>query len=223
MSVSSNATGLRPGVCTSTTRPTAPYTKRCSTCKEEKPLDAFNKDRTQPSGLNYQCRACRADVNKRSYYRDRQITVTEQTCTACNKTKPADQFYKEARYKNGLMTRCKPCHTAQTIATRTREQVNAAALRWRRRNPDKVREANRRIKAMRRRNERRRWTPADWDALVSRFNGCCAYCGEKKDLTLDHVVPVSRGGRHAAGNFLPACLSCNSSKSDKFLVEWRRK
>lgn len=195
--------------------------KRCSTCKEEKPVDQFSKDRTQPSGLNYQCKACRAIINKRGYDRIKPVTVTEQTCTKCNVTKPADEFYREARYKNGLMTRCKSCFTAQTVAGRDKQKVNEAALRWRKRNPDKVREANRRIKAMRRKNERRQWTPADWDRLVARFDGRCAYCGERKDLTLDHVVPVSRGGRHAAGNFLPACLSCNSSKSSKFLVEWR--
>ena len=195
--------------------------KTCSTCKQEKTLDQFSKDRTQPSGLNYQCKACRSAINKRGYHQAKPVTVTEQTCTKCQVTKPAGEFYREPRYKNGLMTRCKSCFTAATVARRTKEQVNAAALRWRKRNPEKVREANRRIKAMRRRNERRRWTPADWDRLVARFDGCCAYCGERKDLTLDHVVPVSRGGRHAAGNFLPACVSCNSSKSDKFLAEWR--
>lgn len=195
--------------------------KTCSTCKQEKTLDQFSKDRTQPSGLNYQCKACRSAVNKRGYHQHKPVTVTEQTCTKCQVTKPADEFYREARYKNGLMTRCKSCFTAATVASRTVEQTRAATKRYRKRHPEMVREANRRIKAMRRTNERRRWTPADWDRLVARFDGCCAYCGERKDLTLDHVVPVSRGGRHAAGNFLPACVSCNSSKNDKFLAEWR--
>ncbi|WP_203620386.1 HNH endonuclease [Streptomyces sp. SID8499] len=38
--------------------------------------------------------------------------------------------------------------------------------------------------------------------------------------TVDHVIPLSRGGQHAEGNLVPACKSCNSSKGDKLLIEW---
>lgn len=48
----------------------------------------------------------------------------------------------------------------------------------------------------------------------------CFYCGGPGG-TVDHVVPLSRGGQHAEGNLVPACLPCNSSKRDKLLVEWR--
>lgn len=48
----------------------------------------------------------------------------------------------------------------------------------------------------------------------------CAYCGGPGG-TVDHVVPLSRGGQHTEGNLVPACRSCNSSKADKLLVEWR--
>lgn len=40
---------------------------------------------------------------------------------------------------------------------------------------------------------------------------------------MDHVVPLSRGGRHSIGNILPACESCNLSKHASYLVEWRRR
>lgn len=61
----------------------------------------------------------------------------------------------------------------------------------------------------------------DWTRLKNRHNNRCAYCGESKPLERDHVVPLSRGGRHALANILPACRQCNQSKKDKFLVEWR--
>jgi 5-methylcytosine-specific restriction endonuclease McrA len=61
----------------------------------------------------------------------------------------------------------------------------------------------------------------DWRRLVARHAGRCAYCGEVKPLTKDHIIPVSRGGRHAIGNILPACQSCNSSKRDALLINWR--
>lgn len=50
--------------------------------------------------------------------------------------------------------------------------------------------------------------------------GRCAYCPAVAD-TIDHVIPLARGGRHAEGNLLPACRSCNSSKGDKLLIEWK--
>ena len=45
--------------------------------------------------------------------------------------------------------------------------------------------------------------------------GVCAYCGQKfppKELTMDHVVPVARGGRSTRGNVVPACKPCNTEK-----------
>lgn len=48
----------------------------------------------------------------------------------------------------------------------------------------------------------------------------CAYCGDAA-TTVDHVVPLSRGGTNFEGNLAPCCKRCNSSKSDLLLVEWR--
>lgn len=45
--------------------------------------------------------------------------------------------------------------------------------------------------------------------------GVCAYCGRSvspRQLTMDHVVPIARGGRSARGNVVPSCKECNSRK-----------
>jgi 5-methylcytosine-specific restriction endonuclease McrA len=45
--------------------------------------------------------------------------------------------------------------------------------------------------------------------------GICHYCGGKftpSQLTMDHIVPVARGGTSTQGNIVPACKSCNASK-----------
>ena len=49
--------------------------------------------------------------------------------------------------------------------------------------------------------------------------GCC-YCGREEKLTLDHLVPVSRGGSDAIVNIVWACQSCNSSKGGRDLLVW---
>lgn len=51
-----------------------------------------------------------------------------------------------------------------------------------------------------------------------RDNGKCAYCGdhvERKDATLDHVLPVSKGGKTTWENTITACAPCNAGKADK--------
>ncbi len=52
-----------------------------------------------------------------------------------------------------------------------------------------------------------------WKSRIA--SGVCHYCGRKVGaaaLTLDHVVPVARGGRSTRGNCVPACRECNASK-----------
>ena len=52
-----------------------------------------------------------------------------------------------------------------------------------------------------------------WRALVAK--GVCHYCHRNvgaENLTLDHVVPVSRGGRSTRGNCVPCCKECNNAK-----------
>jgi len=49
----------------------------------------------------------------------------------------------------------------------------------------------------------------------------CSNCESRKNITLDHIIPIARGGRHSIGNLQPLCLSCNSSKHTKTIMEWR--
>lgn len=53
--------------------------------------------------------------------------------------------------------------------------------------------------------------------------GRCHYCGEHfapEDLTMDHLVPVSRGGKASRNNVVPACKECNSRKKYLLPIEW---
>lgn len=50
----------------------------------------------------------------------------------------------------------------------------------------------------------------------------CIYCGEEKELTIEHILPRSCGGEDIADNVVMVCKSCNSSKGGKRLYEWRK-
>jgi 5-methylcytosine-specific restriction endonuclease McrA len=47
----------------------------------------------------------------------------------------------------------------------------------------------------------------------------CQYCGSTRELTIDHIIPRSRGGQDTWENLVVACMPCNTRKSDKFLSE----
>ena len=51
----------------------------------------------------------------------------------------------------------------------------------------------------------------------------CIYCGTIEDLSIEHVVPIHRGGTHGIGNLASACKTCNSSKNKRFITEWRKR
>ena len=53
--------------------------------------------------------------------------------------------------------------------------------------------------------------------------GVCHYCGRQvgsKALTMDHLVPLIRGGRSNKGNLVPACKECNNQKKHKLAFEF---
>ena len=52
----------------------------------------------------------------------------------------------------------------------------------------------------------------EWQVVLKEHDHCCHYCNHRKPLTMDHVIPLSRGGPHTRLNVVPACRSCNSSK-----------
>lgn len=50
--------------------------------------------------------------------------------------------------------------------------------------------------------------------IFKRDLSSCVYCGNRHDLTLDHVLPKSRGGKTNWENLVTACKKCNSKKGD---------
>lgn len=56
-----------------------------------------------------------------------------------------------------------------------------------------------------------------------RGEGVCYYCRKKvqpAEITMDHIVPLIRGGRSTKGNLVPACKECNNKKRHMLPIEW---
>jgi len=60
-----------------------------------------------------------------------------------------------------------------------------------------------------------------WNSRLSK--GVCYYCNSqvgRDQLSMDHLVPLSRGGKSRKGNVVPACKECNNKKKYLLPVEW---
>ena len=56
-----------------------------------------------------------------------------------------------------------------------------------------------------------------------RSEGVCYFCHEKfspNELTMDHIIPLIRGGKSAKGNVVPSCKECNNKKKHMLPLEW---
>ena len=75
----------------------------------------------------------------------------------------------------------------------------------------------RREKEKARELRRSRW----WHSRLAQ--GICHWCGATfppEELSMDHIVPIVRGGKGTKGNVVPACKECNSKKKYLLPVEW---
>jgi 5-methylcytosine-specific restriction endonuclease McrA len=64
------------------------------------------------------------------------------------------------------------------------------------------------------------YSPELAQLMVELVKQPCTYCEATDNITIDHIVPLSRGGKHEASNLTAACYSCNASKCNRLLSEW---
>jgi len=58
--------------------------------------------------------------------------------------------------------------------------------------------------------------PKEIRIMIDSKNASCAYCGSKKNLEIDHIKPVSKGGDNNIENLQILCHKCNRAKADKY-------
>lgn len=100
-----------------------------------------------------------------------------------------------------------------------RDRVLAVNKAWKERNKDKIR-----IYTQVRRNRIRSsvglLTVGIWEDIKKSFGNECARCHRLESeilLTIDHIIPVSKGGTNERDNLQPLCQSCNSKKFLKII------
>jgi 5-methylcytosine-specific restriction endonuclease McrA len=101
------------------------------------------------------------------------------------------------------------------------DKVKERQCRYRRANPE-IGAACERERLARKTINGGSHTSDEWLALCEQYDNRCLACGKQKPLTVDHVVPISKGGSNDIANIQPLCKSCNSAKGTK-IIDYRPK
>jgi 5-methylcytosine-specific restriction endonuclease McrA len=155
-----------------------------------------------------------------------------KSCSKCKEEKSLHLFYKNISNKDGFSSQCKQCISA--YHSEKKEHKREYDYHYRIRNRQQIKKVKdlyylnnhelHRDKAHGRRakvNENGVFKILRKE-LKRLYNSPCFYCGSLNKITIDHVIPISRGGTHGIGNLVAACAFCNGSKHTKFLIEWKR-
>lgn len=184
-------------------------TKRCPACAMTLPRASFGKNVRRYDGLTSMCRDCL------SLWQKRRREVNLDSVRGYHRT--YQRGYRDAHPDLAEKER----ESARRWHREHREQSLATARRFLKENPERKRQYDAKSRALRRGSPLATLTRVQWAELKEYFNFRCAYCLESVEvLTQDHIVPVSKGGLHAAENIVPACGSCNSRKRDKSLLQF---
>lgn len=197
----------------------------CSGCGVEKPLNSENflprSDR--PGKFHSPCRKCHNERNRQSYYK------SPESKRAKNKAWQDAHPEKMAEYAAKYLSSDKAKQYHVEWVAENRESVRAAARRYARANPEKVQARRRKwgrehpleIRDYCGQYRARKKSTSDgtvnYKKILEEFGMVCHICNgdiaDKADLHFDHVIPLSRGGRHTFDNVRPSHAHCN-------LVKW---
>lgn len=191
--------------------------RECISCGESQPLGRFHR---LHNGYKKVCKLCISKRNKK--YR----TQSPEKISRRNK-----KYYESVKntksYKEKSKIRGKAYREANP------EKWKEKSKKWYEKNKDRVSERSRKWAILNREkrvaNEQRRrfakvkngqndLTSVQIEILKSQ-TPFCNYCYDfDAELTVDHVIPISKGGQNTLSNVVIACRSCNSSKSNKNLI-----
>ena len=163
--------------------------------------------------------------------------LISQICRVCQQSKNLDYYSKDKRAKIGRNSICKQCDNQKAkkyyesndearkeyrrnYREQNLEKVTQAMRHWQINNPEKISQYTK--NRLQRRIENGLFYVSKKE-LKKIYESECFYCGANSEIQTDHIIPISKGGRHSIGNLVAACRRCNQSKGKKLLVEWKYK
>jgi len=196
---------------------TAMAEAKCSRCSLVKGLDRFQIRATVPSGHNGVCKDCRAEQARVNQRKPGRAAINSATQRRYRDRTPHQQ---QARWKKWLRDNpARAANNARLWAANNPGRKRAILKAWREANPRQAAVLNARANDIRRAREAAVVSEiVDRHVVFARDGWICGICGlpvAAVDASLDHIVPIAKGGPHAYGNCQTAHLKCNLSKGAK--------
>lgn len=164
------------------------------------------------------CKACKGNKQVKNKMQQADIILENgnQTCTKCKAIKPLISFHKDSSKLSGHRKVCKECRYELEKENNKRYLQSEAG---------KISSASRKGKRRSKINSSDDGTinSESLTALKDKQENKCYYCKSDLDFTiprsvhLDHVIPLSKNGKHTLDNVVWSCQTCNLTKSDKLL------
>lgn len=184
--------------------------KQCSKCKLDKPLSLYKKHPLGKNGLDPKCFDCHKEYRQAN---KQAIAARDKAYNSANKSK-----IKEQRKNYRIANRDVIAIKDKKYYLSNKEARAIYVRNWQRDNPEKVFDIQNRRRAKELENSK---FTIRTKFLIRLYNSPCLFCGTTEAIQADHIIPVSRGGSHGEGNLQPLCKSCNNSKNNKTIMEWR--
>jgi 5-methylcytosine-specific restriction endonuclease McrA len=196
----------------------------CKTCLKAvtKAWNQANVERARQSGLTYR-QANRQKINQRAkdnYVKHQEKMRAKSHAYRANNPEKNKAIKAKSKAKNREKIRIyRKTHLARSLELRRAQWAKNPELyrqklrQWRQNNPEKAHAQVSRRRAHKLTAPINDFTPAQWQEMKAAYNYQCVYCDVKTArLTMDHIIPLSRGGSHTTSNIVPACQKCNSRK-----------
>lgn len=198
----------------------------CTKCSQGLPFESFYKQKGGRWGIKSTCKKC---CDKYTSVRSKKPEIIEwrKSYHKTNKSKMAQRRYHQSEKGKAALKRTAQKHPKSAEAKEKKRlwwqsEIGKAKKKiWAKKhaNTPKGREGiirrGHKRKALMKNNFT--LTADEWKQIKRQFKYRCAYCGEKKPLTRDCIIPISKGGSYTKLNVIPACIHCNCSKKDKIL------
>jgi len=156
-------------------------------------------------------------------------------CTLCLQNKPLEAFHTDLSKKDGKTERCSTCRNILSNAYR----IDKKAGTWTSKKKPKLTEqqlkANRNaysrsinhILVFKNSIQRAKAFGAFVGTFTKReikklYSSPCFYCNSFYRISIDHVIPLAKGGTHTIGNLVSCCGPCNASKKNNFITVWKK-
>lgn len=145
-------------------------------------------------------------------------------CSDCRRDLPAADFHRSLGKYGGRLrraSRCRACQSSYAAAWRERNKESLAAKKRAEREAHPAAYRTWKYNHRARKYGASDLSEAELAPLLDRFGEPCSYGCGRPATTLDHVVPLSRGGAHSVANLALACRQCNAQKRERTPEEWR--